>query len=589
MATQRGFSAAKRVSAPDGQVWLIGNWHDDDLIVGNAGRDQVAVIGRCSVTATALTEIAAKAETVADLDRFAANMDGCAYLIAVIADELRVQGTIAGTRRIFHTTLTSGTTMTGAGLACLTIAANRPDLLAELTRAEVNADELAVRMMFQTRPAPLDLGTMWRGISSVSPDSYLRLSAARAPTRVRWWSPPAPESSLTEGAERFRDRLAQAVALRTPSGVTVGCDLSGGLDSTPLSFLAAQGRAKVITLTVASADRAHDDADWAARAAAAMPDVERLVLPTESFPGMFSGVDEIIGGPDPYLWWRRIGRTINTAALLKEHGASRHIVGHGGDEILLATAPHIDDLIVRRPWLALRQLAATRAIARWPLPALARALLSRGSYENWLRKGVAELTDPLPPVTAPVFGWGLPLRMPPWASRGAVDIARRELLRILDEGHGPLADNRYQHDMMQFVRKTGRDVYLTNEITSGLGVSFETPLLDDRVVEASLAVRPEEKRSPYQYKPLMAAAMREVMPAALLNRTTKGEFSADVLAGMRAHRAGIDRLLDGSLMVRAGLIDHERLARALSLYPKGLPMAALDLTIAGERWWRSTV
>jgi hypothetical protein len=53
------------------------------------------------------------------------------------------------------------------------------------------------------------------------------------------------------------------------------------------------------------------------------------------------------------------------------------------------------------------------------------------------------------------------------------------------------------------------------------------------VVEACLAVRPHECSTAWRFKPLIVEAMRDLVPAAVLQRTTKGDFSADGHTSLR--------------------------------------------------------
>ena len=52
---------------------------------------------------------------------------------------------------------------------------------------------------------------------------------------------------------------------------------------------------------------------------------------------------------------------------------------------------------------------------------------------------------------------------------------------------------------MRFVSRLARQL---DQMAAGLGVTLANPYHDDRVVEAGLAVRPEERVTPWRYKPL---------------------------------------------------------------------------------------
>lgn len=78
------------------------------------------------------------------------------------------------------------------------------------------------------------------------------------------------------------------------------------------------------------------------------------------------------------------------------------------------------------------------------------------------------------------------------------------------------------------------------------------------------------------------------MPAALLQRSTKGDFSVDWHAGLRQARAHLAAVLDDPLLARLGLIDADALRKVcLGLYPHTLDPLALDRTLACEAWLRT--
>ncbi|GAA3465457.1 asparagine synthase-related protein [Nonomuraea roseola] len=121
-------------------------------------------------------------------------------------------------------------------------------------------------------------------------------------------------------------------------------------------------------------------------------------------------------------------------------------------------------------------------------------------------------------------------------------------------------------------------------LTGRVGAPVHAPYLDDHVVAACLAVRLDQRAMPGAYKPLTRGAMRPVMPAECLERTTKGEFSADIYQGLRRHRDQLLTLLDCSLLVERGLADAAALRRACARTPAegGPGVLALDVFIAAE-------
>jgi asparagine synthase (glutamine-hydrolysing) len=152
----------------------------------------------------------------------------------------------------------------------------------------------------------------------------------------------------------------------------------------------------------------------------------------------------------------------------------------------------------------------------------------------------------------------------------------------------PLAPTRGQHATLEHLRGVGYFTRHVAGIMARAGLPLAAPFLDDRVVEACLAVRLHERTTPWRFKPLIVEAMRDLMPAALLQRTTKGDFSVDWHAGLRRARAHLAAVLDDPLLARLGLIDADALRKVcLGLYPYTLDPVAFDRTLACEAWLRT--
>ena len=579
VAAALGLHAPQTLPHPSGRPWLIGRWAADELVAVQVGETQVAVIGCCPVTAAALFALADRVRTVADLDRLGAGLSGSFHLVAALDGRSRVQGSISGLRRVFYTQVGE-----------VTVAADRADVLAGLAAAAVDEQWLAARLVYPHLPHPLADGCPWHGMQVLADDCYLLTGPGQPAGVVRWWRPPEPVAPLAEAASTVAQALVAAVEARTQSGGTISCDLSGGLDSTPICFLAARGNSRVIAVTLVSTDSGHDDARWAHRAADQLAGTEHLVLDMQQLPLMYEGVGEAGAGADePHIVIRDHASTTVVARQLVERGSRLHLSGIGGDQALQAPAAYLHTTAVTHPRIAASQLRGRRAVNGWPLAATLRGLADRRSYQQWLTATIDDLTAPPPARGRPNFGWGPAVRLPPWATPHAVDAART-LLHEAAAGAQPLAPTRGQHATLEHLRAVG---YLTRNlagIMARAGLPLAAPFLDDRVVEACLAVRLHERTTPWRFKPLIVEAMRDLVPAALLQRTTKGDFSADGHAGLRRARAHLAALLDDPVLARFGLVDADALRKVcLGLYPYALDLVALDRTLACEAWLRTLI
>lgn len=557
----------------------MGRWAGEELVAAQAGRVQVAVIGCCPVTATGLSAMAARVRTAADLDRLGAGLSGSFHLVAAIDGQVRVQGSVSGLRRVFYTQLGK-----------VTVAADRADVLAGLAAATVDEQWLAARLVYPYLPHPVADGCPWQGMRVLADDCYLLTDSGRPARVVQWWWPPESVAPLVEAAPLVAQALVTAVEARTRAGGTVSCDLSGGLDSTPICFLAARGSSQVIAVTLVSADSGHDDARWAQLAADQLNATEHLVLGMQGLPLMYDNVgDGGAGADEPHIIVRDHSSATLVARQLVERGSRLHLSGMGGDQVLQAPTAYLHTTAVTHPRIAASHLRGRRAVSGWPLAATLRGLADRRTYRQWLTATIDDLTAAPPARGMPNLGWGPALRLPPWATPRAADAAR-SLLHDAATNAQPLAPTRGQHATLEHLRGVG---YLTRHIAgvhARAGLPLAAPFLDNRVVEACLAVRLHERTTPWRFKPLIVEAMRDLVPAAVLQRTTKGNFSADGHTGLRRARAHLADLLDDPVLARLGLVDADALRKiCLGLYPYTLPMLALDRTLACEAWLRSLI
>jgi asparagine synthase (glutamine-hydrolysing) len=568
--------APQVVAHASGRRWLRGHWSDEDVTVLAAGHTRVAVIGCCPGTAMRLSSSVGRIREVGDLDRLASELPGSFHLVGSVTGQVRVQGSVSGVRRVFHTRV-----------AGVTVAANRADLLASLTRAAVDEQGLALRLLSPSIPHPAAYGCPWQGVQALPEDCYLRIDSDGRSRAVRWWSPPEPVVPLAEGAPAVREALTAAIEARTQAGGTISADLSGGMDSTSLCFLAVGQGAKLLTARWQEVDPGSDDARWAERAAAELGGVEHLVLGHDELPAMYAGLTET--GADleePYRWVRTRARVTYVARLLTQRGSRLHLAGHGGDEIFSVPPSYLHTLARTHPRIAADHLRGHRALRRWPLAATLRALRDSRSYAEWLAATAKDLTGP-PPRGLPFLDWGPAFRLPLWVTPQAADSAQ-ELLREAAGTAEPLARDRGQHETLQYLRIAGRAARQASRVMARAGLRLDVPYLDDRVIEVCLGVRMHERATPWRYKPLLVEAVRGIVPNAVLERATKGVFDADAHAGLRRHRTELIDLLDEPVLARLGLVEADALRRAcLGPHPFTSSLVTLDPTLACEGWLRA--
>ncbi|CAL9389135.1 lasso peptide isopeptide bond-forming cyclase [Streptomyces sp. enrichment culture] len=578
-AVARSFArpGCRIVNHPSGRPWLVGHWHDDEAVTARAGDTALAVIGCCPVEADELRRRAARLRDLAETDALARSLTGSFHLVAALDGRIRVQGTASGLRLVFH-----------AEIAGTRVAATRADVLADALGLDPDPGELAVRLLWPA-PHPLYETSLWPAVTAVPPqDAVVVASDGRTARHTRWWTPPEPVVPLAVAAGPVREALQEAVDARTRRGGVVSCDLSGGLDSTSVCFLADRSPARVVAGTWPGRDPADTDLYWAEQAARHLPDVEHVVWDADASPLVYDGlldIDDVLDEPTIGVMDR--ARALHHLPGLAARGSRVHLTGIGGDHVAWCSEAYYHRLLRTRPLHALRQLRGFRALWRWPLGGTVRALADTRPYGTWLADAAGRLREPAAPSSVSTgLGWGTAPRLFGWVSADAERLARRALLDAAATAT-PLHPDRGMHADLEQIRSTTRVIRQWDHMAARTGLPMASPFFDDRVVEAFLAVRPAERVTPFRYKPVLTAAMSGVVPEPCLRRTTKATASMDASNGLRENRADLLALWEDSRLERLGLVDGAELRR-LARRPAspGLSDAVLYSTIAAEVWLR---
>ncbi|KJE23893.1 asparagine synthase (glutamine-hydrolysing) [Frankia torreyi] len=578
-------AAVRRVLRyPSGRPWLVGDWPDDAMVSAATHRARIALVGRVEANSSQLLRLLMAARDVHSLD-VARAVAGDYHVIAEINGQCRLQGSPTGTRRIF-TALSGGQH----------VAADRADVLAELAGSELDRTALALSLLDPFPPYPLDDLVPWESVETVPPDHYLFLDRDGRVERMRWWRQPASVRSRAEGAPILRAALAEAVSVRVAAGRTVSADLSGGLASTAVCCLAARGPADIVAVTRIAQDPDGNDARWSADAAVSLPGVAREILPASELPLVFDGIasaDEALDRPFVGLVDRaRMRAGLDRVAL---YGPRLHLTGFGGEQVAQGAPNYLSRLARRRPWTTLQHLRGFRAREGWPWAASLR-MMRRRDYRDCLFD-LARALDQAPlgggparpesPHAAAALDWTLPPIVPGWLTRAALrliaeavaDVARRD---------APLAPTRDGHADLFAIRAAASAFRLFDQMASPVGPPLSAPFLDDRVVRAALAVRAEERASPWENEPLLKEAMRQVVPANCLLQKISGGADAEQGRGLPANRGVLVGLCEDSPLADLGLIEPEALREACRQgAATDRRLQALRPTFAADAWLRT--
>jgi asparagine synthase (glutamine-hydrolysing) len=319
--------AVHRVDHASGRPWIVGDWGEDEITTLVAGPRRMALLGRTLLDETAMAAALGRMRSLHDVDTIAARLPGAFHLTASLDGRTRVQGSVTGVRQIF-TTVADGVTVAASGVAPL-----QP-----LTGAALDETVLAARLLAPGgAPWPLAQRPVRRGIAALATGHWLELTADGRARQTRWWELPEASLTLAQGAEAVRSALDDAITTRVATGGTLSADLSGGLDSTSLCFLAHAAGADLVTYHVMPLDSANADTVWARRAAQRLPAARHHMLSADRAENLFDigYTAEFVGAaPEgPSTWASGLAHIQDLAERATAEGSSLHLTGFGGDEL----------------------------------------------------------------------------------------------------------------------------------------------------------------------------------------------------------------------------------------------------------------
>ncbi|MFB9928442.1 asparagine synthase-related protein [Amycolatopsis halotolerans] len=558
-----------------GRPLIVGVLGADDLFVHRSRAGIVALLGFCPVPDENLNSMLSPVTSYADLDRVTRRLPGSHHVIAALGDRIRVRGTLSNTRRVFYPR--------GTGNCVIS---NRADVVADAQAAALDETSIALRLIFPAVPHPLSNRTPWCGVEAVPPGHDAELRATGGSVRTsQWWQSPEATLSRAEASSAFREALCTAVDNRVSAHPRTSCDLSGGMDSTPVAYLAWLKNPRLTAVTLCGLTTADDDTASALRAAEQMSGADHVLLDGANLPGALDGMFDAPESHDEPFVGVQSAKFLAIAQLVAARGSTLHLTGHGGDEVLTAPTSYLHTLARRNPRVALNHLYGQRALRRWSLRDLWGVVGDRGSYGDWLAGCARNLASPLSGPHPPPPTWNQRLRLPGWVTEEGRRVVAGALSAAADAE--PLARTRSQHQSLENIGLSGRVARLIGQVAGRGGVAMASPFLDDRVIESCLAVRPDDRSSPWDFKPLLTESLSGTVPAELMQRSTKNDMSENVHAGFRKQRRRITELCEDPVLAEFGLVDANALRLACtSPQPPGAALPAMITTLNCETWLR---
>ncbi len=429
-----------------------------------------------------------------------------------------------------------------------------------LVEGRINPAALDAYLTYLYVPHP---DTIYEGVHALGPGEALIWQRGRLRREVYWRPQIRPTASwrIETATEAYADLLQDAVRRQRVSDVPLGAFLSGGVDSTSIvAALAESGAGRVKTFTIGFDDPAADERKYARMAAETFgTDHMEAVLNADAV-AMSGELIRYFG--EPFADSSAIPTWL-VSKLAREH-VTVALSGDGGDELFAGYS-----------WLHMTRRVSR--YAQWPrtlrgIVDAALVLAPRSPKWDKVRRFSADAA--LAPVerfrrrqTCFTAAERAALYTP--AMRAAVGAAAMDRFGAHWQEAGEASDD--DRMLHQDLRMYLPDDVLTKVDRMSMAVSLEVrvPLLDHRIVEFAATVPFEMKYNRGESKRLMKRALKDKVPAALLEQRKRG-FAVPVHRWFREGAgAAFEELVLGADAQSAAYLDQGEMRRTYEAHRAG--------------------
>ncbi len=572
--------------------FLCGNWGKQQVITMTEGNVRLAIVGTCLASHETLVELfqlAIRRNDYSQLIRLA----GSYNLIVQDNNDTYVFTDVAGLKPIFYTEYGSYIVYSSLGVT-----------LQQLIKAEVDTVWLANCLVGLTRANEAQNRSAFRNIKAVPSGHYLQISSGQAICK-KYWQEPQEYIKFSEAADKLRFELVTAVEGRINLYGNTTSDLSGGFDSTSLALLAAKKLASqnqtLHTITYKNGEATEsDDFRCAQHAASIYSNIAPSVLEIRKLPQDFSNLELIPLLDTPETSLLTIGSISYTLEVIRSFGSQVHLNGEGGDAVLCAPDSYLADLFKQlKIGKFLQHAYGWSRISRVsPIPLITQAIkTSRSSYASSLHEQAQQLMEEQlsfrslvsKSQTSEIIGWDSSPEIVSWYTKKAVDLVASDL-QTFAQNAKPLANSLEKHESISVIRLNALCSKGLQQIAQTYDVNIEFPFLDSSIIDTCLSARPEERTTPFAFKPLLSKALQNDLPSSVFTRTTKGSYTSNDFTGLQQHFAVVKELFKTSILADMGLVDIKDLQSAIRQFNTGIVnsgFSAFSQTLATELWLRS--
>lgn len=457
-------------------------------------------------------------------------------------------------------------------------------------RREIDFTSLAVYFQLNYIPGPYSI---YKQVRKLPPGHKISVAAGQAHVS-EWYRLPydagAAEStplSYEEASQRLAALVEQSVTDRLVADVPLGAFLSGGVDSTIVSSLAAAHKKDLHTFSIGFRDESFFDETAYAEQVARRIGSEHHVFKLggndllESLHSLLPTVDEPFADSSALL--------VNLLSKYTRQHVTVALSGDGGDELFAGYNKHYGEYRMRKKDMAARTLALLGPL--WKALPKGRHSLWSNRFRQFERFAAGM---PLPPderywrwcsfvdeaESQQYFLWNIPVVK-------AEMLARKKRYTGLINPKGTLNDNLYADTRLVL---PGDMLTKVDRMSMANSLEVRVPLLDHRVAEFAFSLPVRYKIDGKMKKKILQDAFRHLLPDDIYNRPKKG-FEVPMLPWLRTElKPLLDELLGDAFLSEQQIFDREyisALLRRLHSRNPGDVHAQLWALLVFQSWYKN--
>jgi asparagine synthase (glutamine-hydrolysing) len=558
--------------------WICGPWQKCELRIITEGSFRLALIGNCLVSDSIIVETLKTAIRKNEYSELAL-LRGNYNVVLQNENNIYIFTDISGLRPIFYYVSDSFIIYSSCSVA-----------IQQLLNLEVDPSWLATNLIYPM-PELLYSQSPFQNVQVIPVGHYLQVTLGEITCR-KYWSIPDGTCDLQQSAKCLRDQLLAAIEGRTSFYDKITSDLSGGMDSTSLALLAAkrltiQNR-ELDTITIESRHES-EDINWAKQAASFYPNILPKFLKSHELPVTYSNLEEIPLTDEPAQIANDMGRFLHIMEAIRSKKSQLHMTGDGGDAIFCVSDSYLADILTARKLKKFSQHSTELALLRKcsPLALIINSvLLCRTPYRSWLLQQARQLKKGQNPNEF-ALGWSLCTTSSMLYPQESVNLVSTKLQKYATTAI-PFSKRPGQHNSVVTIYDMGRYCRILQQLGDTYGVNLSFPYLDSPIINACLNSRVEERTTPTAFKQILCKALYQDLPEIVLTRTTKGDYTADMIDGIKQNLDTITELFQNSRLADMSLINlkefYDIMKNSSSGIIKDLPK--VDAVIATEFWLR---